>query len=1708
MTATDDLKDLKAKRSSIKGRLTTFEKYLEDLKSLPNINKLKCHETKTRLKKLEILFEEYDLIQTSIEVKQESSENQIERDSSENRFYRSMAEAQEIIEKGQSIIESDAQSSSSSATVQTKHIKLPQIKIPSFDGDLSKWLEFHDTFSSMIHNNDSIASINKYQYLKSALTGSAAAVISSLEISSRNYEVAWKLLCDRFNDKRKLVCTHLKSLLDAPNIGEESSLRFTADHIAKHLRALNTLGEKTENWDTLIIYLFSTKLNSVTCMKWEEYKGSSSEVPTLETFYTFLRMRADVLEATATNAVSRQDSEQQQSQQQPQLQQYKRMNKQQKSFVATSSEGQKATTKCVVCDGEHLIYYCKQFLAMSPADRFNLIVKNRFCINCLRSGHLAPQCKAMSCKLCNHKHNSLLHFDKPNAESKQLVSSPISLSTCISNQVLLSTAIVKVSTINSDEFIEARCLLDCGSQSSFISQELQNKLNIQTENINSVCVTGINSISFEALQRCNIKVQSRSNAFSTSVNAFVIKNITSSLPSQEVDISKIKLPKNVTLADCNYHVPAKIDMLLGADVFWDVLCTEQIKLGSDLPILQNSMFGWLISGPVMCQNNNNKNKIVCNFSQEIRSQLNKFWELEEVPCKPVMSQEETECERHFMQHTQRLEDGRFCVTLPLKADQGTLGDSYYIARKRFESLERRFQRQPDVKSQYVDFIDEYEALGHLSRTEKSDNAVFLPHHPVLKEQSESTKCRVVFDASCKTSSGFSLNDIMMVGPTLQDDIFSILIRLRQHKLIVTGDLEKMYRQIFIEKSQRHLQCILWRKDEREPIRYLQLNTVTYGTSSAPYLATRCIVQLAIECKDPLISDILKHDCYIDDIITGSSDENELNNIYKSITATLASAGFNLRKIKSNSQALIKMISNESVQDNKQENLKISGVTNTLGIEWNPNSDCIIIAVEKSLKRYDQCNNHMTKRIILSVSSTIFDPLGLLCVCVITCKIILQKLWLLKIGWDEQIPLEISDMWNKIMKNLKFIENLSIPRQAFCANPVSVDIHTFSDASISAYAACVYVRSSDALGHITVRLLCAKSKVAPLKTSTIPRLELCGAVLAARLFNKVTNSLRCSVGNTYFWCDSNVVLGWLNTPPHKLSAFVSHRVVEVNELTADNSVWMYVPSLLNPADLASRGVYPEEVPNLSLWWDGPTYLKSAKEQWPDQRIYEKKLDLPEVKVHFSNIDANPRSIIEFDRFSSFIKLRRTLAYVFRFIDIVRSKVKIIGPLTVDELNRSELRLAQFSQVESFSIYKNNFKSYPAMHCLTPIVDEETGLIRVGGRLHNSDYSFDKRHPILLNAKHHYATLLMNYFHIKLMHAGPQLLLSAVREQYWPVGGRCLARRVCNSCLRCKRMKGAVATQIMGNLPSVRLSPGFPFEITGTDYAGPFLIINRKGRGAKLSKCYLCVFICFKVKAVHLELVSDLTTEAFILALRRFMSRRGKPREIFCDNGTNFVGASREIAALVKNCSEAVAGLSDEGIKFKFSPVYSPHFGGLYEAAVKSAKFHLKRVAGNAHFTFEELTTLFSQVEAILNSRPLSPLSSDPNDFFPLTPGHFLIGRPLTSLPAPDLQDINPNRLHRYARIEQARQHVWSRWSREYICELQHRTKWQSQQTNIKPNQLVLIKDDCSPPMKWLLGRTTTSFVGSDGCCRVVDVQTHKGILRRAIHRLCPLMDLPD
>ncbi|XP_024867335.1 uncharacterized protein LOC112451741 [Temnothorax curvispinosus] len=310
--------------------------------------------------------------------------------------------------------------------------------------------------------------------------------------------------------------------------------------------------------------------------------------------------------------------------------------------------------------------------------------------------------------------------------------------------------------------------------------------------------------------------------------------------------------------------------------------------------------------------------------------------------------------------------------------------------------------------------------------------------------------------------------------------------------------------------------------------------------------------------------------------------------------------------------------------------------------------------------------------------------------------------------------------------------------------------------------------------------------------------------------------------------------------------------------------------------------------------------------------------------------------------------------------------------------------------------------------------------------------------------------------------------------------------------------------MADLPADRVRQAKQFSITGVDYAGPFSVYNRRSRGATPFKAYVCLFVCFTTKAVHLELAFSLTTESFLSALRRFMARRGRCSQLYSDCGTNFVGAQRELA----NCLQAAS--EREKIRWTFNPPSAPHFGGFWEAGVKAMKTHFKRAIGSQILTVEEFGTLIAQIEAILNSRPLCPTSSDPNDLEVLSPGHFLTLEPLVAVPCPDLEPVPMGRLNRWQLVQHMHQHFWRRWHEEYLHNLQQRSRWLKSAPAIPKDTLVLLKSENTPPLQWKRGRIVELCPGRDGVPRVATVKTADGVLTRPLVKLCPfpLGDSPE
>ncbi|XP_025267294.1 uncharacterized protein LOC112638912 [Camponotus floridanus] len=448
------------------------------------------------------------------------------------------------------------------------------------------------------------------------------------------------------------------------------------------------------------------------------------------------------------------------------------------------------------------------------------------------------------------------------------------------------------------------------------------------------------------------------------------------------------------------------------------------------------------------------------------------------------------------------------------------------------------------------------------------------------------------------------------------------------------------------------------------------------------------------------------------------------------------------------------------------------------------------------------------------------------------------------------------------------------------------------------------------------------------------------------------------------------------------------------------------------------------------------------------------------------------------------------------------------LTPDELEAALLLWLRLVQALHFSkeitaLKQNKKLVKDPISKLNPFLDDH-GIIRVGGRLKHAVLSEDERHPIILPPESWMTQLLVKAHHRRTLHGGVQLTLGLLRLRYWIPRGRSIVKGTIHRCVTCVRWKAAVPQPMMSSLPTARVAPARPFLRTGVDYAGPILIRTGKGRGHKSHKGFIVVFICFATKAVHLETASDYSTDAFLAAFRRFTSRRGLCKEVYSDCGTNFVGADRELRLLFQASSSdgrRIAHIAaSDGIRWRFNPPAAPHFGGLWEAAVKSTKHHLRRVLGDTTLTFEEMSTFLAQMEACLNSRPLQALSDDHGDVTALTPGHFLIGAPLLAVPEPSLADGSSSLLSRWKLLQRMRDQFWERWSREYVNSLASRPKWLKDSASPTVGALCLVRSDTTPPTRWPLARITRLHPGDDGVTRVVTIRTTSSELVRPLTKI--------
>ena len=954
----------------------------------------------------------------------------------------------------------------------------------------------------------------------------------------------------------------------------------------------------------------------------------------------------------------------------------------------------------------------------------------------------------------------------------------------------------------------------------------------------------------------------------------------------------------------------------------------------------------------------------------------------------------------------------------------------------------------------------------------------------------------------------------------------------------------MFHQIRIRPEDTHSQRFLFRFDVNQPPDVYIMNVATFGATCSPCSAQHVMHRNADEnAKEfPEASMAIKQKTYMDDYFDSTDTPEEASERALQVKLIHSRGGFNMRNWVSNSIDVLRhlgevpeqrLLSIDCSREEKQQRV--------LGIAWDPEKDIFVFSTSwhNDLVPYVLGELRPSKRIVLRIIMSLFDPLGLLAPFLIHGRMLIQDLWRLGQDWDTKVGDKEFEKWRRWTTLLPGISSLEIPRCYFGdAHPSSYEslqLHIFTDASEFGYGCAAYFRIVSN-GEVRCSLVMARSKVAPLKYQSIPRMELQAALLGARMLHTVSENHTLSIKEKYIHTDAEVVLAWIRSQHRNYKQFVAHRVGEILTLTRPEN-WRYVPSKENLADCLTKWGKDTEPDSNGRWFDGRnSFLYSEINYWPKQKPIAETSE--EIRAHLllHHITVPSGCLVDVGRFSKWNVLLRTVALVNRFISNCRRKIQglpievfrateaqgkillranrvVIVPLRQDEYLKAEQYLWQVAQnafyPDETKTLKNNRdepllekwvnieKSSP-LYRLSPFADQ-FGVLRVEGRTANASYAtFDSRFPVILPKDHPITALLLNSYHCRYGHANRETIVNEVRQRFHIFNLRSTVNKVMKKCQRCKVTKCRPLNPRMAPLPEERLTPFIrPFSYVGVDYLGPL----ETSVGRRKEKRYVAVFTCLVTRAVHLEVAYNLSTDSCILAVRRFVRRRGPPVEIFSDNGTNFVGASNELKEQIRciniDCADT---FTDARTKWTFNPPSAPHMGGVWERMVRSVKEAIRALDDGRKLNDEILQTVLVEAEGFINSRPLTYMPQGSADFEAITPNHFLLGNSSGAqdpLRAP--VDMAAALRSSYQRSQFLSDAVWNRWLKEYFPTLNKRSKWFAESKPVQVGDLVYVAEGTR--RTWLRGIVQQVIMGRDGRIRQAVVRTAGGKeLKRPIVKL--------
>ncbi|KAG1664783.1 Zinc finger protein 271 [Nymphon striatum] len=866
--------------------------------------------------------------------------------------------------------------------------------------------------------------------------------------------------------------------------------------------------------------------------------------------------------------------------------------------------------------------------------------------------------------------------------------------------------------------------------------------------------------------------------------------------------------------------------------------------------------------------------------------------------------------------------------------------------------------------------------------------------------------------------------------------------------------------------------------------------VTFGINCSPFLLSATIRHHLSRFPPSFVINELSENLYVDDFLSGADSKFEAQELFSQANQVMKGAGMILTKWSSNNSSIIG-------EDNKE----LQNFKKVLGMSWDSVSDCFtFVGVDLpdiEVVRY-------TKRVVLSLIARVFDPLGLVLPFTVTAKFLFQDIWRLGLNWDDDLPSECQESFKRWLIELHTLQEVSVPRQYLQGNwsdiSVALELHAFGDASLKGYGACVYIRYIKSDGQYKSTLVRACARVAPLERKTLPRLELLGALVTAQLLCSVIRDLRLPPDTNYTcWSDSMVALGWIRSSPSRWKQWVANRVAKIQSLTNPKR-WRHIEGIENPADFVTRGVSGVKLVHSVLWWNGPSILHQSgdivtADQWSIPKIYTNSVVEAERKIEVTGVSlvcVENSQMFQMERWSTLNKAYRVIAWVLRFTSRP-PKSQRAPSLSENDYIKARLAFVNILQNQYFSQEINNLKSgikIPKDSKLvkfSPILDDD-GFIRVGGRIQLSELAYESKHPLIL-PRCHGVMLLVKFIHLFRNQAGVDTMITCLKSEFEIIGVRQIAKAVKKACVSCQKIDVRACNEPTAPLPKARVTKSPVFTVTGIDFAGPIFCSDLPNK-----KYYICLFVCAVVRAIHLELVDSLTSEDFILAFRRFAALKRVPSIVYSDNGKNLVGGQR----ILSSC------LGPAAPQWRFICPRSPWWGGWWERLVRSVKNGIRKTVGKGCLTKIQLQTCLCEVANSINSRPLTFVGSDVENKPPLTPNHFLAGQGNHGLFTRHQEDpdniSSENLCIREQEMLQRQEEFWKVWSSDYLRNLPAAYNKFKKQGNLKVGSVVLIKEDNSPRLKWVVGIVERLHVGRDGIHRSADLRTAAGIRTRAVQRL--------